>query len=585
MPKKKQKKWNKKKAPNTTFLIDSAFKDTTRLGRSCVWHDMEQRCDECTEYVPDKYTYYSLWGDRAGKVMLKLTQCYEFQPWDHRKTTAEEQEKRRKAFGIKKGVYRDKNLPRRWSAVRHLTFSQRINPERPRLFVVNFDKERRGPSLMDMSYSLKVGEPHSGFGMWNGNDCLVEEFKKMVCVMRGIEYTEDFKLWHITMPLLANLVKYDDYDCGHKDRVPLALGQLFRHNSLTDAAHYVFRRTGKDLRRSIHAWIRWKQWGSMYAALAGRGLVADDHLRAMTIGHVYANWTPANPDTAIKKFRKMLKPLSENSRKRLITDDNVEGRYWSFDRTMADTWASFTRLTEYGVDPAEVISRRMPTSWVEYHNILSDRLNQEIRDRKAKEFKAMKMSASAISLCLDDYEFTTDTGKRLKFKVAKDGAEVVEWGHLMDHCIASYASQMAAGQCILFGVYEVDKKDQEVLLATGELGGVYGSKRISKLKQLYGKRNQPIGKADDASVRIHLCRVLPGISPGVSPHMAYGAARPENKFHGPVYWIPENEATRTLAKFVQMNDGRVALAPGVAPGVAPAPAGLPPAYIDDDLPF
>jgi hypothetical protein len=566
MPKKKEKKskWNKKKAENNTFLIEQVFSDKVRERDGCLWHDRDEKCNECITVVPDKTRHHAIWGNRENKVSLKTRYLAEYVPFKEHLLTPEKLDTILEKWGIYRvGRGWGGNLPEKFVSDEYLVFSAKVNPTRPRIYNIEYSGGRYGRPR-DISYNLRVGER----GIGTAGDVplsLIEEFKRMVCLMMNHTYSEDFKLWHITMPLLHNFVQYEGIRAPGS--VKKDIGAVYRCKTLTEAAEFVFGRATKAHRASILAWAKWKDKGSLRAAMAAKGLVPDDYLDALNIGQIFKTFNPVDEEGAkdVRDFRMLLKMVTETSRKKLMTDQGHTGM--SITRCMLDLMRSVKGMTDAGEDPRDYLRGRMPSSWTEYHDIMSERYNRIQRDKEAAKFKAMKMAQDVGAKALHNVEMTVpedeaaDNETHLKIVIPEEGTQVVQWGTELNHCIGSYAKDMARGVCLLFGVYALND-GAEKLIATGEIRG-------GSLTQLYGPRNTLMKPGSLGTV----CQAVARILPGLNVSRFYGT----DPYYGPVQIAQEAPSEPALAL---AEAGAVALDAYVAPineVDAPAPAGLPPA--------
>lgn len=492
MAKKRKKRYNPKKAPNNSFLISHTAGESSN------------------------YDSHGIWGNKEGKVSLKTRRCVEYVPAPRgntvrgRKLDAHEWEKfLRDKWNITMGPNgKMRNLPRRWMSDTYLVFSKTGNPDKPRLLTIDWDGKKH-TSITNISYKMNVGE-RGGPGLCRDvPDSVRQEFKEMVCLLMEYKYTDDFKLWHLIMPLLRDFVKYDGLVLPDRmTDIRPEIGNVYRYKNLTDAAVHVFGRATKAHRASISAWTLWNKPGFMFAAMCAKGLLPDDYLDALNIGQVFRSWEPDKWEKGMRKFRRLLSRVTETSRKRLMTDHAIRHR---LDDTLRDIMRGITQIEEAGEDPNDILRRRMPRSWREYHDVLHDRLRQIQRDQEAVKYKAMRMASDIKAKQLDGHQFTAvDKSKEtqlLKLVIPKDGSEVVQWGTDMRHCIGSYASDMARGRCILFGVYTQTLNGPDKLLATGEIKG-------NRLSQLYGKYNEDIDRSLATAVRMAVASLVPGLSCG-----------------------------------------------------------------------
>ena len=104
----------------------------------------------------------------------------------------------------------------------------------------------------------------------------------------------------------------------------------------------------------------------------------------------------------------------------------------------------------------------------------------------------------------------------LQLKVATGYAELVEWGGLLNNCIASYHSQARASRCVLLGVHQDGK-----LIAAAELTRHHDKVTDSyELEQLLGRFNRPLS----SQVRLPIEFTLGLAEVKIGPYLGWLAA-------------------------------------------------------------
>lgn len=314
-----------------------------------------------------------------------------------------------------------------------------------------------------------------------------EAFLEAVCLMMGRKFTEDFALWHITMPRLAEVMTVQSV----RGRPGARVGKLFSLPSVYDICRAVW---GKKTKAHVKDAVRWMtngQFGHFEVALDVKGLVPHEHVSSATISDSIAEMYRGSARNG--QLRQLFKLLTPTAILRLLEGPAPHSLWSRYDTLNA--------LKTLGRREAKLLLRRqgMPKDWRHLHDVFTARAGELRLLNQKKKLSALKIPSHSLSQELSKLSIATSQGN-LSIKIPENGYEIALWGEKLRHCIGSYAEMAAQSRCLLFGVYLGDK-----LLATGELAR-------GAVRQLYGLHNQRMNNEMDRAVCCGVLDVLDDIS-------------------------------------------------------------------------